>query len=204
MNFLPKEEKFFSLFAEQITLIKEASQVFLDAVRKGSSQLPEMAKTIEKIENKGDKVIHELVEALNRTFITPLDPEDIHSLASHLDDVLDGIEDSAHCIVAYKVDPVPPVVVDLAEIIQQCSEELDKAFMALQSNKDVMKHCIEINRLEGKADYVARQATADLLNNETNPILVLKLKEIYGFLEETTDAFEDVADLIQEVVVKNS
>ena len=204
MNFLPKEEKFFALFSEQITLIKEASQVFLDGVRKGSTQLPEMAKTIEKIENKGDKVIHELVEALNRTFITPLDPEDIHSLASHLDDVLDGIEDSAHCIVAYKVDPVPAVVVDLAEIIQQCSEELDKAFSALQSNKDVMKHCIEINRLEGKADYVARQATADLMNNETNLILVLKLKEIYSFLEETTDAFEDVADLIQEVVVKNS
>ena len=204
MNFLPKEEKFFALFSEQITLIKEASQVFLDGVRKGSAQLPEMAKTIEKIENKGDKVIHELVEALNRTFITPLDPEDIHSLASHLDDVLDGIEDSAHCIVAYKVDPVPAVVVDLAEIIQQCSEELDKAFSALQSNKDVMKHCIEINRLEGKADYVARQATADLMNNETNLILVLKLKEIYSFLEETTDAFEDVADLIQEVVVKNS
>ena len=204
MNFLPKEEKFFSLFSEQITLIKEASQVFRDGVRKGSAHLPEMAKTIEKIENKGDKVIHELVEALNRTFITPLDPEDIHSLASHLDDVLDGIEDSAHCIVAYKVDPVPPVVVDLAAIIQQCSEELDKAFLALQANKDVMRHCIEINRLEGKADYVARQATADLLNNETNPILVLKLKEIYGFLEETTDAFEDVADLIQEVVVKNS
>jgi uncharacterized protein len=203
MRLLPREEKFFHYFIEQSQLIRRAALEFREAAEKGPSALREAEVAIAVLEGKGDEVIHEIFTRLNQTFITPLDPEDIHSLGSHLDDVLDGIEDSIHRIVAYRIDPIPPTVIEVCRVIEECGVTLVKAFEALNAEKPLLDHCIEINRLENKADHLVRAAIADLFDKETNPIVLIKLKEIYEFLEQTTDCCEDVADALQNVIVKN-
>src|SRR6476469_4244316 len=183
MNLLPKEEKFYDFFLSQVKLISEAAGLLLDGSKAGNSQLAQAALRIKVLEQKGDDIIHEIYTRLNQTFITPLDPEDLHSLSSHLDDVLDGIEDAAHRMVAYHVDPIPARVVEVCAIVKSCAEAMQKAFLALSKNEKLTEHCIEINRLEEVADQLVRSAVSDLFQNETNPITIMKLKEIYEFLE---------------------
>jgi hypothetical protein len=204
MRLLPREEKFFALFICQVNLISEASRLLLDGVRSGNSRLAAVATQIIDLEHKGDEVIHEIFTRLNQTFITPLDPEDIHALSSKLDDVLDGIEEAVHRMVAYNVHAVPQTIMTLSEIIYNCCKALQHAFEALEKGGPVMQHCIEINSLENEADRLVRGAVAALFEHEKDPILLIKLKEIYEFLEDTTDRCEDVADVLQNVVVKNS
>ena len=204
MRLLPREEKFFNLFNKQVEVISEASRLLLEGARSGNSRLEQVATEISTIEHRGDEIIHEIFTRLNQTFITPLDPEDIHNLSSKLDDVLDGIEDSVHRMVAYRLDAIPANMIALAEVIHRCCQALQRAFNALEKNEEVMDHCIEINRLENEADHLVRGAVADLFENEKDAILLIKLKEIYEFLEDTTDRCEDVADVLQNVVVKNS
>ncbi len=204
MRLLPREEKFYHFFLEQVRIICEAAQLLHEGAKAGNTHLARAALQIRALEQEGDEVIHAIYVRLNQTFITPLDPEDLHSLSSHLDDVLDGIEDAAHRMVAYNIAVIPPVVVELCSIVKSCAEALRKAFVALSKNEKLTDHCIEINRLEEVADQLVRSAVSDLFQNETNPITIIKLKEIYEFLEQTTDACEDVADALQNVVVKNS
>jgi len=205
MRFVPREEKFYVLFLSQVAVISEGSRLLLEGVRSGNSLLAKNAEKILDLEHKGDEIIHDVVKRLNQTFITPLDPEDIHSLASSLDDVIDGIEDAAHRMVAYQVEPIPDTVVTLAEIVHSCCMALKKAVEGLEKNQREMQQCIiEINKLENDADRVVRGAVIDLFQNEKDPIRLIKLKEIYEFLEATTDHCEDVADVLQNVVVKNS
>lgn len=203
MRLLPREEKFFHYFVDQAQLIHQAALEFREAAEKGPSALREAEVAIAVLEGRGDEVIHEIFTRLNQTFITPLDPEDIHALGSYLDDVLDGIEDSIHRIVAYRIDPIPPTVIEVCKVIEECAVTLVKAFEALNAEKPLLDHCIEINRLENKADHLVRAAIADLFDRETNAIAIIKLKEIYEFLEQTTDCCEDVADALQNVIVKN-
>jgi uncharacterized protein len=203
MRFLPREEKFFQYFIDQANLIDEGAKILLEGVRAGGPQLVSAAARVAEIEEKGDAVIHRVLEKLNDTFITPIDPEDIHSIASHMDDVLDYLEDVAHCLVAYKIAPVPSEVVEICKRIVACAAALNAAFQALNGDKPLISHCIEINRLEGEVDQIERRAVAELFDKETDPIRVIKMREIYDLLERTTDACEDVADLLQNVVVKN-
>ena len=204
LSFLPREEKFFELFVSQVKLIKEASRLMLEAVRAGNSHMARASEEIRTLEGRGDEIIHDTFTRLNQTFITPLDPEDIHSLSSHLDDVIDGIEDSVHRMLAYRIEPLPGTVLELCRLVQSCGLSLLKAFEALAKNQPFMDHCIEINRLEEAADQLVRAAVADLFQNEKDPIRIIKLKEIYEFLEQTTDYCEDVADALQNVQVKNN
>ncbi|HLH17603.1 MAG TPA: DUF47 family protein [Bryobacteraceae bacterium] len=204
MRLLPRDEKFYALFLKQVELISQAARVFLEAVRIGNSRLAEAATEISILENRGDEVIHGIFKRLNQTFITPLDPEDIHNLSSALDDVLDGIEDTAHCVVSYEIDPIPRDMQELAELVNGCAMAAKKAFEALAADGEIMAHCIEINRLENEGDLITRSAVADLFRKEKDPITLIKLKEVYEFFEDTIDRFEDVADMLQNVVVKNS
>jgi len=204
MRLLPREEKFYNLFIKQVEIISEASGLLLEGARAGNTRLPEVARLIIDLEHKGDEIIHEIFTRLNQTFITPLDPEDIHNLSSKLDDVLDGIEDAVHRMVAYRLDEIPEGMTSLAEIIHRCCLAMGRAFHALEKNEKVMDHCIEINRLENEADRLVRGKVAELFENEKDAIRLIKLKEIYEFLEGTTDSCEDVADVLQNVVVKNS
>jgi predicted phosphate transport protein (TIGR00153 family) len=205
MNLLPREEKFFALFLKQVENISEASRWLLEGARAGNSQLAKASEQIKALETKGDEITHDIFTRLNQTFITPLDPEDIQALSVSLDNVLDGIEDAAHRMVAYNLEPVTQTMLELCDIVNQCAASLRKAFEALDQKKDkVMEHCIEINRLENEADKLVRKAVADLFIHEKDPITIIKLKEVYDFLEATTDYCEDVADTLQTVVVKNS
>ena len=204
MRLLPREEKFCHLFLKQVEIIAEASRLLLDGVRIGNSRLASVATEINVLEHRGDDVIHEIFTRLNQTFITPIDPEDIHNISSALDNVMDGIEDTAHRMISYRINPIPPTMVTLSEVVAKCARALKQAFEALEKNGAILEHCIEINRLENEADLIGRSAVADLFDKEKDPISLIKLKEIYEFFEATIDSCEDVADLLQSVVVKNS
>ena len=204
MRLLPREEKFYHLFLKQVEIISDASRLLLDGVRNGNSRMAACAAEINVLEHRGDELIHEIFTRLNQTFITPIDPEDIHNLSSALDNVMDGIEDTSHRLVSYRIDPVPPNMVALAEIVAACARALRHAFEALQNNQAVVEHSIEINRLENDADLIGRASVVDLFNKEKDPINLIKLKEVYDFFEETIDSCEDVADVLQNVTVKNS
>jgi predicted phosphate transport protein (TIGR00153 family) len=204
MRLLPREEKFYHLFLKQVEIISEASRLLLDGVRTGNARMAGAATEISVMEHRGDEVIHEVFTRLNQTFITPIDPEDIHSISAALDNVMDGIEDTSHRLVSYRINPIPPIMVTLAEIVAGCAKALQAAFEELEKDGPIMEHCIEINRLENEADRIGRSAVADLFDQETDPIRLIKLKEVYEFFEATVDCCEDVADVLQNVVVKNS
>jgi uncharacterized protein Yka (UPF0111/DUF47 family) len=156
------------------------------------------------LEDEGDRVIHDIFGRLRSTFITPFDPEDIQALATSLDDVLDGIEDVTFRIVAYRLKPIPPAVTQLAEKVQSCCAILAQALEALHQKGPVLELCIEVNRLENEADDLERNLIANLFLSEKDPIALIRQKEIYELLEATTDRCEDVADVIQNVSVKNN
>jgi uncharacterized protein len=204
MRFLPKEEKFFALFLDQVRYISEAAALLLQGAEGGNAQLEKAAEQIGVLERKADEVIHDVFRRLNQTFITPLDPEDIHSLSTHLDDVIDSIEEASHRMVIYDIEPIPDVVIEVCRNIVASSKSLQAAFEALNSNKKIIEHCIEINRIEDVTDDIVRKAVKDLFAREKDPIRIMKLKEIYELLEQATDYCEDVADALQNVVVKNS
>jgi predicted phosphate transport protein (TIGR00153 family) len=204
MRLLPREEKFYHLFLKQVAIISEASRLLLDGVRTGNARMAGAATEIAVLEHRGDEVIHEVFTRLNQTFITPIDPEDIHSISAALDNVLDGIEDTSHRLVSYRINPIPPIMVTLAEIVAGCAKSLKSAFEELEKDGPIMEHSIEINRLENEADRIGRSAVADLFDKESDPITLIKLKEVYEFFENTIDCCEDVADVLQNVVVKNS
>jgi len=204
MRLLPREEKFYHLFLKQVDIISEATRLLQEGVHAGNSRLAGAAKEINVLEHKGDEVIHEVFTRLNSTFITPIDPEDIHAISSALDNVLDGIEDTVHRLVSYRIDPIPPDMARLADIVAKCSNALKAAFVELEKNGPIMEHCIEINRLENEADLVGRSAVVELFDKEKDPVNLIKLKEVYEFFEATVDSCEDVADVLQNVVVKNS
>ena len=204
MRFLPKEEKFFALFLDQVRYICEAAVLLLQGAEGGNAHLEKAANQIAVLERKADEVIHDVFRRLNQTFITPLDPEDIHSLSTHLDDVIDSIEEASHRMVIYDIEPIPDVVIEVCRNIVASSRSLQAAFEALHSNKKIIEHCIEINRIEDVTDEIVRKAVKDLFAQEKDPIRIMKLKEIYELLEQATDYCEDVADALQNVVVKNS
>ena len=204
MRLLPRDEKFYHLFLKQVEFISEASRLLVDGVRAGHARLAVVATEISVLENRADEVIHEIFTRLNQTFITPIDPEDIHNLSAALDNVMDGVEDTAHRLVSYRINPIPATMITLSEIVASCARSLKSAFEALEKEGPIMDHCIEINRLENEADLIGRSAVVDLFDTEKDPITLIKLKEVYEFIEATIDSCEDVADVLQNVVVKNS
>jgi predicted phosphate transport protein (TIGR00153 family) len=204
MRILPREEKFFELLNKQTRLLSEAAALLLEGVKTGNAHLKSIEPRIQQYEHECDETLHELYKRLNQTFITPLDPEDIQSLCSHLDDVMDGMEEAVHCLVSYKIDPIPAPVIDICKLLIECVAEVKTAVEVMDKNREIIKHCIEINRLEGEVDQIVRRAVVDLFETESNPILIIKLKEIYDVLEWTVDSCEDVSDVLQTVVVKNS
>lgn len=203
MNFLPKDEKFFEYFHQQSAILCQSSSLLLSGLQGGYQSMCDICKRMEALERNGDDVTHRLFDRLRQTFITPFDPEDIQSLATSLDNVLDTVEDATFRIVAYRIDPIPQPAVQLGEMIAKCCLALDKALHALEQKRSVMEDCIEVNRLEEEADTVERAMLADLFASGTDPINLIKLKDLYELLETATDRCEDVADVIQNISVKN-
>ena len=199
---IPREEKFYSDF-----------QALADELHRGAEMLEQMvaperpvwgkADEIKEVEHKCDFLTHEIIQRLNKTFVTPIDREDIHELAKTLDDVMDAIDNAASLVPLYKIDKVRPGARELTRIIIQQCDEIRVAVEALEQRKGVLERAIEINRLENEADRIHMNAISQLFDEETNPIVVLKWKELYDLLEEATDACEDVANLLENVVVKH-
>jgi hypothetical protein len=203
VNLLPKDERFFEYFNQQSSVLCQASALLLSGLQDGYAGISQAAKRMDALERAGDQITHKLFDRLRATFITPFDPEDIQALASALDNVIDSMEDAAFRIVAYRVDPIPKPLIELAEMISKQCHALDRALRGLAKKEDVMQACIEVNRLEEEADAVERSMLTDLFSGNTDALTVIKLKDLYEALEETTDRCEDVADVIQNIAVKN-
>jgi hypothetical protein len=205
-NFMPKEGKFFYQFFD-------FAENFLQAIRElaelmaSFDDVERRAYNIESIEKNGDKITHAAVELLHKTFITPLDREAIHQLITNMDDILDLIEDSAQSIFLYDIRAVTPEAKKLADICVACAEKVKEA-VGMLSNMDnaraIMAVCHEIDRLESEADHVMRSAMAKLFRDEPDVRQVIKLRSVYELLEAITDRCEDVANLIEGIVLENS
>ena len=201
-SLFPKEEDFFGLFQKQAALVHKGC-VQLDEMVAQFDDLENRASRLKETEHQGDLVTHELFERLNRTFITPLEREDIHDLASGLDDVLDAVEAIGSRIVLFKVKSVTPEARQLTAIVSRCGAQIESAVGSLKNFKNLMGFTIEINRLENEADVISRQVVADLFDGTHDLLDVMRWRELYGRLEGAADRCEDVANTIEGIVLRN-
>jgi predicted phosphate transport protein (TIGR00153 family) len=200
---IPKEEKFYDDFAALADQIRYGAGL-LRAMLAPDRPIWDKADEIKEVEHKCDFLTHEIIQRLNRTFVTPLDREDIHTLARSLDDVMDAIDASATILRLYHIDTVRPGARELAHIIFDSAEELVQAIKALEGRKGVAERAVEINRLENEADRAHQAAVQTLFQEERDAIVIIKWKEIFDFLEQATDRCEDVANVLEGVVVKHA
>jgi hypothetical protein len=200
---IPKDNSFFAMFAAMSDNLIAGATTLVDLFA-DYREVPQKIDQIARIEREGDELTHSILTKLNQTFITPFDREDIHELASKLDDVLDFINAAGARIVMYRIATPPPAAGELAAIILKQCQQLQKAVPLMQKNGDILSHCVEINRLENEADQVAQQAIAQLFDREKDPINLIKIKELLEFLERATDKAEDVANVLETVVLKST
>lgn len=205
-RFMPTEGRFFEFFNDHARAIVDGSRELAELMEH-FDDLQRRAYSIESIEKRADKITHATVDLLHKTFITPLDRDDIHKLITTMDDILDLIEDVAQSIFLYDIKTVTPEAQKLAEICVACSEKVEAAVKLLKSTEhsaDIMSLCNDIDRLESEADHVMRAAMAKLFREEQDVRQVIKMKEIYELLESVTDKCEDVANIIEGIVVENA
>jgi hypothetical protein len=200
---IPRDTSFFQMFSAMSDNLIAGARALADLFA-DYRDVEGKIEVIRRIEREGDELTHAILTKLNQTFITPFDREDIHELASKLDDVLDFINVSGSRIVMYRIANAPPAAGELARIILAQSQELQKAVSLMQKNGNILIHCVEINRLENEADMVCQQAIARLFENEKDPINLIKIKELLESLERATDKAEDVANVLETVVLKNT
>jgi hypothetical protein len=199
---IPRDEKFyvaFSAFADELVAGARLLQNMLGSDPPGW----EGAAAIQEVEHRCDVLTHEIIQRLNRTFVTPIDREDIHGLASSLDDVMDAIDAAASVIRRYRIPHVRFGARELARVIAQATEQVRLGTGALEKRTGVHDVSVEINRLENEADDLHDEALRRLFEETTDPLLVMKWKEVLDLLEEATDRCEDVADVLEAVVVKH-
>jgi predicted phosphate transport protein (TIGR00153 family) len=203
---MPHEGRFFTYFSQHAALILEGATE-LKAMMTNLDEPEIRAHNIKTIEGKADQVTHQTMQLLHQTFITPLDREDIHLLITSMDDCLDLMEDVSHCMFLYEVRQIPDEARRLADICVSCAEKVQAAVKLLDNmaNADqIMKACGDIDRLETEADQVLRSGLAKLFHSEPDTRELIKLKEIYEYLETVTDRCEDVANIIEGIVLENA
>ena len=199
---IPREEKFYADFIALADQLVTAAGLL---ERMMASDPPDwsLADQIQQVEHACDTITHEIIQRLNRTFVTPIDREDIHSLAKSLDDVMDAIDAAASVIRRYHVAPVRFGARELAGVIAKSSDQVRMAVAALERKTGVHGLAVEVNRLENEADRLHDDALRRLFDEEKDPIAIIKWKEVLDFLEEATDRCEDVANVLEGVVVKH-
>ncbi len=216
-----KEDVFFDYFVETTGSITKAAELLLDLMT-NFTNVEQKIKVIEDAEHEGDKQVHKVLEQLNKSFITPIDREDIHLIAKEMDNICDEIEATAHRFNIFNVSTIRPESIELAKLIVLCTKELKEVMENLRnlkkhtgpkdvfqkvkskSNKLLKEKIIEVNRIENQGDELFRKAMANLFRNEKDAVEVIKWKEIYELLENTLDACEDVANIIEGVVMKHA
>jgi predicted phosphate transport protein (TIGR00153 family) len=200
---IPREERFYDDFTAMAQQIRLGAEL-LDQMLQPDRPLWEKADTIKEIEHTCDFLTHEIIQRLNRTFVTPLDREDIYTLARSLDDVMDAIDASATILRLYQIDSVRPGARELAHLVRESAEQVVAAVQALEGRRGVAECAVEINRLENEADRAHQAAVQLLFKEEKDAVVIIKWKEIFDFLEQATDRTEDVANVLEGVVVKHA
>ncbi|MGZ5819216.1 MAG: DUF47 domain-containing protein [Burkholderiaceae bacterium] len=203
---MPTEGKFFEFFNQHAELCVKGAKEMVELMT-NFDDLEKRVHAIETIEKQADKVTHNTIEMLHKTFITPLDRDDIHQLITRMDDILDLLEDAAQTISLYDIKAITPEAKRLAELCLASAEKV-KAAVALLHNMDnsraILTICAEIDRLESDADHVMRAAMSKLFRDEPDVRNLIKLKAIYEILETVTDRCEDVANIIEGIIVENA
>jgi len=200
---IPKDTNFFEMFTQMSDNLIAGARAMVDLFA-DYTDVPAKVQEIRRIERMGDEMTHAVITRLNSTFITPFDREDIHRLASSLDDVLDFVYAAGERLVIYKINRPPKAAAELAGLIVQQGNALTKGVQLLEKNGDIMTHCVEVNRIENLADKIAREAIAKLFDEEKDPIQLIKLKELYEVLETATDKAEDAANVLETVLLKSA
>lgn len=205
-RFMPREGRFFDYFnehAEQIVLGAEQLKALMGAVH----ELDERKRNIENIEHRADKITQQTMQLLHHTFITPLDRDEIHQLITRMDDILDLMEDVSQCMFLYDIHAVTAEAVQLADLCLTSAQKVKLAVSQLanlKNSKSILELCSEVDRLEGDADHVMRTAMAKLFREEADAKQLFKMKEIYQLLESVTDRCQDVANIIEGIVIENA
>ena len=202
---MPRETSFFEFFERHAATTVRGCRELLDLANAGTD-FQARARRIKDIEHEADSITHDCVEALHRTFITPIDRDQIHMLISRMDDIMDYVETVSDQCVLYNVAHMTEPAKQLAQVLLESTEHIEGAVKGLRDMKHaetISEHCIEVNRLENKGDSLLRQAVARLFDEEKDPIAIIKWKEIYENLEIATDRCEDVANIIEGIVLEN-
>ncbi len=206
--FTPKDKKFQPLFESAANNLVAISKVLYEALTTtAADKRVALIRQIEKLEHVGDELTHSIFNEVSTSFITPFDREDIQKLASALDDIIDYIHGSAKRIELYKIDPIHPAMIKLAELIIQCAEEINLAIASLRNMKYIIKTreaLVKINSIENHADDIFDNAVARLFEDEKDAIQIIKIKEVLSALETATDKCEDVANVIETIIIKHS
>src|SRR6266705_7139818 len=204
VRLLPREEEFFDLFVEVATRNKVAAEHLRELFDAPPDRRIARVEAIKRLEHEADQVTHEVVNRLDRTFITPLDREDIHQLASDLDDVMDAMDGTARRTQIFRLGVAPQGVLRLIEVLQRMMGVLAEAVSRLKKGDDVMKYAIEAKQLEEEGDSIYHEALGQLFEKERDAIELIKWKEIYDTLEGTLDQAEDVANVVESITIKHA
>ena len=203
LNLLPGDEKYFDRFNDMATRIHESARI-LNRFFEGESPVPGVADQIKRLEHECDEISHEVLRGIDRTFITPIDREDIHQLAVRLDDVIDLIDGTVRRLVLFKITVPTPVSRKLSLTIVEITSEMVEAVSALRKQKGVIAHCIRMKQLENQGDVAYHEAVASLFAGQIDAIEVIKWKDIYENMEGCIDQCEAVAHVLESVVLKHS
>ena len=207
LSFLPKEDRVFFLLHQSTINIQKVARQFQDLMQ-NFENVPDKVREIKELEEFGDQIIHDIAHSLHRTFVTPIDREDIMALAGRLDDVIDAIDEAAQYTLEYKIEETTEYARHLSTIIVSCADELERAVALLSTRssklREILPMSVEINRLENEADQVASRAMGDLFSNGYDVMQILKWRDIYNDMEEATDRAEDAANVLEGIVLKHS
>jgi predicted phosphate transport protein (TIGR00153 family) len=203
LPFIPREEKFFALFSEDAANMLSAARL-LEQYFRNYAERERLAIQLRDIEHTGDTISHNIGHKLEATFVTPIDREDISVLISRIDDIVDLIEEVADTCILYGIDEPTAVALQQTEIIVKQCEQLQAAIDNMHDFKDLAPYWIEVHRLENEGDRIVRHAIAELFDNGTNAVDIIKWKDVYSLLEEAIDACEDAANVIERIVVKHA
>jgi predicted phosphate transport protein (TIGR00153 family) len=203
LSFIPRERRFYELFEQQAAVIVRSASL-LELALADAENLPPRQKEIKALEHQGDELTHQIVRTLNRTFVTPFDHEDIYALASGLDDILDFIEEVADTANLYGIATIPESARELANLLAQAVVQLEQAIGKLESGKGIDEHSTEVHRLEDIGDSTSRHAIAELFSGQHQPLEVIKMKDLYGLLEDALDRCETVANVLEGIATKNA
>ncbi|TWP34593.1 DUF47 domain-containing protein [Leekyejoonella antrihumi] len=204
MRLKPRDNRFYDLFTTAAGNTLDGAVLMEEFLSVPQADRERVADRIKEVEHAGDDTTHEIMQALNTSFITPFDREDIAHLAGQLDDVLDALDDAAELTVLYRVDELPEAVKKQASILKEAAALTVEVMPRLRTLKDLEEYWISINDLENQADTVYRSLLAELFNDGGDAVRIIKLKEVIDQLEAAADAFEHVADVVQTIALKES